>query len=138
MLEKGKIPMATVSFDLRNPTEGPFARVRSPFYDLEIGDTVVVNRAAYTEPEKQALALACVTEVDWIEPPQNHPYNPSCILTYLNRKRLLEDSIVSQKEIYEDALLHNGRRSQRKQEIENTIQELQKEILKLIKEMETL
>ena len=137
-MEKGKIPVATVSFDLKNPEKGPFARLRTPFYDQETGDIVVVNRVSYREPGKQTPVLACVTGVDWIEPPQNHPCNPSCILTYLNVKQLLKDSMESQKEAYEEAVRHNKRRSRRKQELETTVRELQKEILKLVEELNKL
>ena len=138
MIEKGKIPMATVSFNLKHPEEGPFARFRTPFYDLAIGDIVVVNRAACAEPGKQALAFARVTGVDWIKPPYNYFYSPDCILTYLNIERLLKDSIESQKEAYEEAVRYADRSQQRKKEIEATVRELQEEIIELIKELDRL
>ena len=138
MIEKGKIPMATVSFNLKHPEEGPFARFRTPFYDLAIGDIVVVNKTYFTEPGKQALALARVTGIDWIEPPVNLTYSHTCILTYLNIERLLKDSIESQKEAYEEAVHYPARAQQRKKEIEDTVRELQKEILELVKELDTL
>ena len=134
MIEKGKIPVAVISFDLKHPEEGPFARLRSPFHNLEAGDLVVVSDGSLNPVPR----IAVVRQVDWIKPPYNSFHSPACILTYLNVKALLKDSMESQKEAYEEAVRHNSRRSRRKEEIEKTIRELQKEILKLVEELDTL
>ena len=99
MIEKGKIPVAIVSFDLKHPEEGPFARLRSPFYDLEAGDFVVVSDGSHNPIPR----IAVVRQVEWITPPYNSFHSPACILTYLNVKALLEDSMESQKDAYEEA-----------------------------------
>lgn len=130
MIVPGKIPTVVVSFNLRNPEEGPFASLRTPFYDQEVGDFVVVSDGSHNPIPR----IAIVQQVNWRKPPYNSFHSPACILTYLNVKQLLKDSMEAQKE----AIRYTDKTYQRKQEIENTIRELQKEILKLIKEMETL
>ena len=130
MIEKGKIPMATVSFDLEKGKPGKVYRYRSPFYDLQAGDIVVVNN-------KNGLALARVTDVDWVFPGPIVAED-TCILTYLNIERLLKDSLESQKEAYEEAVRYADRSQQRKKEIEATVRELQEEIIELIKELDRL
>ena len=134
MIIPGKIPVAIVSFDPRCPEKGPFASLRSPFHNLEAGDLVVVSDGSLNPVPR----IAVVRQVDWITPPYNSFHSPACILTYLNVKALLKDSMESQKEAYEEAVRHNSRRSRRKEEIEKTIRELQKEILKLVEELDTL
>ena len=134
MIIPGKIPVAIVSFDLKNPEKGPFATLRSPFHNLEAGDLVAVSDGSLNPIPR----IAIVRQVDWITPPYNSFHSPACILTYLDVKALLKDSMESQKEAYEEAVRHNKRRSRRKQEIESTIRELQKEILKLVEELDKL
>ena len=134
MIVPGKIPVVVVSFNLRNPEEGPFASLRTPFYDQEVGDFVVVSDGTHNPIPR----IAIVQQVDWRKPPYNSFHSPACILTCLDVKRLLKDSMESQREAYEEAIRYTDKTQRRKQEIENTIQELQKEILKLIKELDTL
>lgn len=134
MIEKGKIPTVVVSFNLRNPEEGPFASLRTPFYDQEVGDFVVVSDGSHNPIPR----IAIVQQVEWRKPPYNSFHSPACILTYLNVKQLLKDSMESQKEAYEEAIRYTDKTQQRKKEIENTVRELQKEVIKLIKELDTL
>ena len=134
MIVPGKIPTVVVSFDLRNPEEGPFASLRTPFYDQEVGDFVVVSDGNPNPIPR----IAVVQQVEWRKPPYNSFHSPACILTYLNVKQLLKDSMESQKDAYERAIQYTSRANQRKQEIESTVRELQKEILKLVKELDTL
>ena len=134
MIEKGKIPVVVVSFNLRNPEEGPFASLRTPFYDQEVGDFVVVSDGNPNPIPR----IAIVQQVDWRKPPYNSFHSPACILTYLNVKQLLKDSMESQKEAYEEAVQYTNRKRQRKEEIEATLRELRKEIFKLGRELDTL
>ena len=128
------IETVVVSFDLRNPEEGPFASLRTPFYDQEVGDFVVVSDGSHNPIPR----IAIVQQVDWRKPPYNSFHSPACILTYLNVKQLLKDSMESQKETYERAIQYTSRANQRKEEIENTLRELRKEIFKLGRELDTL
>ena len=134
MIIPGKIPVAIVSFNPRCPEKGPFASLRSPFHNLEAGDLVVVSDGNHNPIPR----IAVVRQVEWIKPPYNSFHSPACILTYLDVKALLKDSMESQKEAYEEALRYNSHRSRRKEEIEMTVRELQKEILKLVEELDKL
>ena len=130
MIEKGKIPMAVVSFDLENNKPGKVYRYRSPFYDLSKGDVVIVNN-------KNGIELARVVSVDWVSPGPV-AMEKSCVISYCNPERLLRESLELQVESHAIAVRQKQHDQQRKEEIESTIRELQKEILKLIKELDTL
>ena len=134
MIVPGKIPTVVVSFDLKNPEEGPFASLRTPFYDQEVGDLVVVSDGSHNPIPR----IAIVQQVEWRKPPYNSFHSPACILTYLNVKQLLKDSMDSQREAYEEAVQYTNRTRQRKEEIEATLRELRKEIFKLGRELDTL
>lgn len=138
MIKKGKVPVAVVSFNLKNPEEGPFARLRSPFHNLEVGDLVVVNTREIIQLNGANVALAHVTNVDWIDPPPNKASSAACVLSYLEPANLLKESMLLQASTHADAIQYKKNTKQRKEEIENTVRELQKEILKLVKELDTL
>ena len=129
-MEKGKIPVAVVSFDL-NPTKpGKTYRYRSPFYDLTRGDIVIVNN-------KNGIELARVVDVDWVSPGPVVA-DENCVIRYFDPKRLLRESMELQAETHAIAAQQKQQDRQRKEEIENTIRELQKEILELVKELDEL
>lgn len=138
MIKKGKVPVAVVSFNLKNPEEGPFARLRSPFHNLDVGDLVVVNTRDIIQLNGSNIALAHVQEVDWSEPHPNKVSSAACVLSYLDPASLLKESMLLQASVHTDAVQYKKNTKQRKEEIENTVRELQKEILKLVKELDTL
>ena len=134
MIIPGKITVAIVSFNPRCPEKGPFASLRSPFHNLEAGALVVVSDGSHNPIPR----IAVVRQVEWIKPPYNSFHSPACILTYLNVKALLKDSMESQKEAYEEAVRHNSRRAQRKKELEIQIQKIKNALKEMQKELDNI
>ena len=134
MIEKGKIPVAIVSFDLKPTKPGKTYQYRSPYHDLTAGDIVVVNN-------ENGIALARVVDITWVFPGPVVADN-TCVIAYIDTARHLTEAMQTQALTHAEACKElqqiKQQNKQRKEEIEMTIRELQKEILKLVKELDTL